>query len=100
MRAVSARAGMPLGIVIKDGKLLNGGLSSAQPIVGFDQNNQLVVGTMTGQECLDRGIRDAVSFGPTFIVNGKAMRSAGRAADSIPAPSWDSGPMALCSCWS
>lgn len=32
---------------------------------------------MTGQECLDRGIRDAVSFGPTFIVNGKAMEVAG-----------------------
>ena len=71
------KGGMPLGIVIKDGKLLNGGLSSAQPIVGFDQNNQLIVGTMTGQECLDRGIRDAVSFGPTFIVNGKAMEVAG-----------------------
>ena len=37
------KGGMPLGIVIKDGKLLNGGLSGAQPIVGFDQNNQLVV---------------------------------------------------------
>ena len=56
---------------------LQGLTQGAQPIVGFDQNNQLVVGTMTGQECLDRGIRDAVSFGPTFIVNGKAMEVAG-----------------------
>ena len=71
------KGGMPLGIVIKAGELLNGGLDSPQPIVGFDSNDQLVVGTMTGRECLERGIRDAVSFGPTFIVNGKALDVAG-----------------------
>lgn len=52
-------------------------MDSPQPIVGFDTNDQLVVGTMTGRECLERGIRDAVSFGPTFIVNGKALDVAG-----------------------
>lgn len=32
MEAAVGKGGMPLGIVIKDGKLLNGGLSSAQPL--------------------------------------------------------------------
>ena len=71
------KGGMPLGIVIKDGQLLNGGMDSPQPIVGFDTNDQLVVGAMTGRECLERGIRDAVSFGLTFIVNGKDLDVAG-----------------------
>lgn len=71
------KGGMPLGLVIKNGKVLAGGLSTKSPMVGFDKDNHLVVGTMTGQECLDRGIRDALSFGPTFIVNGKAQDVAG-----------------------
>ena len=52
--------GLPIGLVIKDGELLYGDL-----------------GTLTGQECLDRGIRDAVSFGPAFIVDGQAMEVTG-----------------------
>ena len=69
--------GLPIGLVIKDGELLYGDLNSSSSIVGFDQNDVLVVGTLTGQECLDRGIRDAVSFGPAFIVDGQAMEVTG-----------------------
>ncbi len=69
--------GMPLGLVIKDGVLLSGGKNTRSTIVGFDADNQLIVGTLTGQECLDRGIRDAVAFGPAFIVNGEPMDVAG-----------------------
>ena len=63
--------GTPLGIVIHDSKLLYGSRSSTSTVIGFDQNDVLVVGKMTGQQALDRGLRDAVSFGPVFIVNGK-----------------------------
>lgn len=71
------KGGLPLGIVISDGKFLFGNLETKSPIVGFDKNDRLVVGTLTGQECIDRGIRDAVTFGPTFIVNGKAASVSG-----------------------
>ncbi len=71
------KGGMPLGIVIKDGQLLHGGMDTPESVVGFDSNDQLVVGTLTGRECLERGLRDALSFGPTFIVNGKAREVAG-----------------------
>lgn len=69
--------GVPLGIVISNSEFLFGSLTAKSPIVGFDKNDKLVVGTMTGQECIDRGVRDAVSFGPTFIVNGKAASVSG-----------------------
>lgn len=71
------KGGMPLGLVISGGKLLAGSLSGSYSVVGFDGEDHLVVGTMTGQQCVDRGIRDAVSFGPAFIVNGNAQDVAG-----------------------
>lgn len=69
--------GSPLGIVIHDSKLLYGSKTSTSCVIGFDQNDRLVVGRMTGQQALDRGLRDAVSFGPVFIVNGKAVEVSG-----------------------
>lgn len=63
--------GQPLGIVIKNSVIISGGADSLVPIIGFDINNKLIVGTMTGKEALEKGIRDAVTFSPVFIVNGK-----------------------------
>lgn len=65
--------GTPIGIVIHDSKLLYGSRAFASSVIGFDQNDCLVVGNMTGQEALDRGLRDAISFGPVFIVNGNVV---------------------------
>lgn len=62
--------GQPLGLVIKDGVIL-AGAEVKSCVIGFDRNDTLIVGTMTGYEALERGMRDAVSFGPVFIVNGK-----------------------------
>ncbi|MBP0964510.1 MAG: phosphodiester glycosidase family protein [Oscillospiraceae bacterium] len=67
--------GTPLGIVIKNGELLYNGGGSI--VVGFDKDNKLVVGWMTAQEAMDKGLRDACSFGPVFIVNGKRSDVAG-----------------------
>lgn len=69
--------GMPLGIVIKNGKLLAGNRSTEATLVGFDQKNVLHVGTMTAGEALDKGIRDAVSFGPALVINGNPAENAG-----------------------
>lgn len=69
--------GMPLGIVIRDGQLVFGSESSVTSVVGFDADNRLVVGKMSGKEALDRNVRDAVSFGPAFIVNGNPAEVSG-----------------------
>ncbi len=76
--------GTPLGIVIHESKLLYGSRSSKSCVIGFDQNDALVVGNMTGQEALDRGLRDAVSFGPVFIVNGKMAEITGNGGGMNP----------------
>ncbi len=61
--------GQAYGIVIKDGKLVSGNLEDYTSVVGFTEQNKLMVGKMTAQEALEYGIRDAVTFGPIFIVN-------------------------------
>ena len=63
--------GQPLGLVISQGEYLAGGRQTATAMAGFDGDNRLVVGNLTGQQALDMGLRDAVSFGPVLIVNGK-----------------------------
>lgn len=64
--------GTPIGLVISNGELLSGELDKTYDIAGFDNNNVLVVGSMTGQQAIDRGIRDCCCYGPTLIVNGVA----------------------------
>ncbi len=67
--------GIPDGIVIKDGKLAWGAPSTASTVIGFDSNHILHVGRMTGQAALNKGIVEAVSFGPALIVNGKPQNA-------------------------
>lgn len=62
--------GIPDGIVIAGGELKWGNPGSSYEIIGFTNEDILVVGNMTGQKAMDMGIRDAVSFGPILIVNG------------------------------
>lgn len=68
--------GTPLGLVISQGNLLWGGLYGTYEVIGFDRNNQLCCGYMTGQQALDRGIRDAVCFGPVLLRDGQPQNTA------------------------
>lgn len=64
--------GTPQGIVIKDGKIVtNRTYKKSGGIIGFTDENKLVLGKMTAKEALNKGVRDAVTFGPFLIVNGK-----------------------------
>lgn len=64
--------GAPTGTVIKDGKVVWGASSGRVNIIGFNNDNILVLSRMTPQEAVASGIRDAISFSPFLIVNGKA----------------------------
>lgn len=63
--------GQPKGIVIKNGEIIADTDKSANSVVGFDYDNKLIVGLLTAQQAIEKNMRDAVSFGPIFIVNGK-----------------------------
>lgn len=69
--------GMPEGIVISEGQLLMGDPDTVYGVYGFTSDDVLVVGNMTASQAIGMGIRDAVTFGPGLIVNGKAAGYSG-----------------------
>lgn len=64
--------GIPIGLVITEGKYVWGDKNKKYDVIGFNRDNILIVGSMTGQQAIDAGIRDALSFGPILVMNGKA----------------------------
>ena len=69
--------GLPVGIVISDGKLCFGDLNTSYDLCGIDKDGKLHCEWLTGQEALDMGIRDAACFGPSLIHNGEKRSMAG-----------------------
>ena len=65
--------GKPHGAVIQDGKIVSNLPKSnvGGGIIGFTTDNKFIMGKMTAQEAINKGIRDAVEFGPFLIVNGE-----------------------------
>lgn len=65
--------GKPHGAVIQDGKIVSNLPKSnvGGGIIGFTTDNKFIMGKMTVQEAINKGIRDAVEFGPFLIVNGE-----------------------------
>ena len=58
--------------MITEGNFVWGDQSKKYDVIGFNSDNILIVGNMTGKQALDAGIRDALSFGPVLVMNGKA----------------------------
>lgn len=69
--------GTPTGVVIEDGKIVWNGSHISGNIVGFNEDDVLILSKGTVQEALNAGIRDAMQFGPFLIVNGKPSEVGG-----------------------
>ena len=69
----NSNGAIPHGITVSKGKIVyeyaKAGVGGG--MVGFNKDNVLVLGRMTRQQVIDRGIRDGVEFGPFLVVNGK-----------------------------
>lgn len=64
----------PDGLTMQDGKLVHNNVGDkAVNIVGFNDQGKLVLGKMTAQELVENNIREAVTFEPNLIVEGKPM---------------------------
>ena len=62
--------GQAYGLTISQGKVLSKPSNGKIPLVGFNKDNKLVIGSYTLKEIQAMGIRDAVSFSPPLIING------------------------------
>ena len=69
----NSNGAIPHGTVISNGKVVSDFQDAAMGggFIGFNMNNVLVLGRMNKQEAVNKGLRDAVEFGPYLIVNGK-----------------------------
>ena len=69
----NSNGALPHGTVISNGQIVSDYVDAnvGGGFIGFDNNNKLILGYMSKQEALNRGLRDAVEFGPYLIVNGK-----------------------------
>ena len=71
--------GTPTGMVLSDGKIIFGSATARYNVIGLDYDGVLIVGTMTGQQALDRGMRWGVSFtthdgiASTLVLNGEVQ---------------------------
>ena len=78
--------GRPIGLVISNGEVLNKASinSDHNVVMGFDQDNKLVVGKMTSEEAVNKGLRDALAFGPALVVNGEPASFSGSSSGLNP----------------
>ncbi|MDF2686118.1 MAG: hypothetical protein K0S55_1299 [Clostridia bacterium] len=69
--------GEPLGIVMSQGVVLSGEPNTEYQLIGLDNNNRLILGVMTVEDAIAKGIRDAVTFKPILVLNGKGAKISG-----------------------
>ena len=70
--------GTPLGITISNGKVItNKPYNDEGGLIGFDNNNKLVIGKLSADQAKQMNIRDAVTSGPFLIMNGESSKILG-----------------------
>lgn len=68
----------PLGITISNGKIATAKeYRGSGGLIGFTEDDKLVLGKMTVKQAQEMKVRDAVTFGPFLIVNGKPSKVLG-----------------------
>lgn len=67
----NGNGGTPLGVLISNGHVLSKGPGPTYDIIGLNHNNVLVLGNYTWSQIQQLNLRDAVTFTPFLVVNGK-----------------------------
>ena len=76
--AYGGNGGTPQGITISKGEIItDDSYYGAGGIIGFTEDNILVLGKMTIEKTQKLGIRDAVTCGPYLIINGETSTVVG-----------------------
>jgi exopolysaccharide biosynthesis protein len=79
----NGKGGVPMGLVITDGKIRWGNAGTSYSIIGFDDSHRLRVGKMTGEQALNAKVQYACSFGPALVINGKAEANTGSVKSGV-----------------
>ena len=65
---------VPKGTLIKDGKIIWSDTTERRELIGFTNDNKLLLTVATPEEALAKGMRDALEFGPFLMVNGNSIK--------------------------
>lgn len=76
--------GTPSRLLVKDYEILFCDGSEKHAVIGFNEDNVLILGEFTDEEILEMRIRDAVSFGPFVILNREKATVRGMAGGYDP----------------
>lgn len=71
---------IPMGYLIKDGKIIWSDHGGKADLIGFTNDDKLLLISATGEEAINMGMRDALEFGPFLIVNGEPLQYANSTA--------------------
>lgn len=69
--------GTPVGMVVVDGDIIYNSSNTYHNLIGFNEDNILVIGKYTTSEIKAMNIRDAVEFTPALIINGEPAAISG-----------------------
>ncbi|MBP3503120.1 MAG: phosphodiester glycosidase family protein [Clostridia bacterium] len=76
--AYGGAGGSPQGLTISNGKVItNTSYNGVGGLIGFNEDDKLVLGKMTLKQAQNLKIRDAVTCGPFLIINGESSKVVG-----------------------
>jgi len=74
----NSNGAIPVGITVSRGKMVtSASWGGSGGIIGFTEDDKLVLGKYSASQVQALGIRDAVTFGPFLIVNGESSEILG-----------------------
>lgn len=75
--------GYPHGMVVHDGKVVYSSSTSRSTTAAINEDGVLMVGKFSASDVKNKKIKEAVSFGPALIVNGKAATIKGTGGSGL-----------------
>ena len=76
-------SGYPLGLIVHDSKVVYSSDSSKHMTAAINEDGVLIVGKLSAKEVKEKRIKEAVSFGPALIVNGKTANIRGNGGTGL-----------------
>ena len=79
----SWNTGYPQGLVVHNGKVIYSSSTSRYTTAALNEDGVLMIGKFSASDVKKKNIKEAVSFGPALIVNGKAASFKGNGGSGL-----------------
>lgn len=79
----SWNSGYPQGLIVHDGKIIYSSNTGKFVTAAINEDGVLIVGKLSASDVKKKNIKEAVSFGPALIVNGKPANFRGTGGSGV-----------------